>query len=133
MLLLYDNVAFRFLHPCKAPMNPFRLARNAAALSTALSVHARQAAPPVAPAPAAGPADDKMQKVEVKGSANACDARRDDSASKIVVSSEEILKYGDANVMDVLKRVPGITSAAPPAAAEVKSACAAWAPAIPRS
>ncbi|MCL6485711.1 MAG: TonB-dependent receptor, partial [Janthinobacterium lividum] len=48
-----------------------------------------------------------MQTVEVKGSGY--DPRRDDTASKMVVSSEEILKYGDSNVTDVLKRLPGIT------------------------
>ncbi|MGK5077207.1 TonB-dependent receptor plug domain-containing protein [Janthinobacterium sp. HLX7-2] len=48
-----------------------------------------------------------MQTVEVKGSGY--DPRRDDTASKMVVSSEEILKYGDTNVTDVLKRLPGIT------------------------
>lgn len=48
-----------------------------------------------------------MQTVEVKGSGY--DPRRDDTASKMVVSSEEIVKYGDTSVTDVLKRLPGIT------------------------
>lgn len=30
--------------------------------------------------------------------------------TKIVVNSEEITKYGDTNVLDVLKRVPGIAA-----------------------
>ena len=47
-----------------------------------------------------------MQKVEVNSS---YDPRRDDTASKMIVSSEEILKYGDTSVTDVLKRLPGIT------------------------
>jgi outer membrane receptor for ferrienterochelin and colicins len=57
------------------------------------------------------PADNtnKMQQVEVKGAAAAYDPRRDDTASKIVVNNEEIVKYGDTNVLDVLKRVPGVT------------------------
>ncbi len=50
-----------------------------------------------------------MQKVEVRGSADAYDPRRDDTASKIVVTREEIVKYGDTSVLDVLKRVPGVT------------------------
>nr|WP_315398858.1 TonB-dependent receptor [uncultured Duganella sp.] len=50
-----------------------------------------------------------MQKVQIKGSAASYDARRDDTASKIVVNSEEIVKYGDTSVNDVLKRLPGIT------------------------
>jgi outer membrane receptor protein involved in Fe transport len=50
-----------------------------------------------------------MQKIEIKGAAATYDARREDTASKTVVSSEEIQKYGDTSVNDVLKRVPGIT------------------------
>ena len=50
-----------------------------------------------------------MQTVRIKGSAASYDARRDDTASKIVVGSEEIQKYGDTSVNDVLKRLPGIT------------------------
>jgi outer membrane receptor protein involved in Fe transport len=50
-----------------------------------------------------------MQKVEIKGAAGRYDARRDDTASKTVVNSEEIQKYGDTSVNDVLKRLPGIT------------------------
>ena len=50
-----------------------------------------------------------MAKVEIKGSAEDYDPRRDDTASKTVISNEEILKYGDTNVFDVLKRAPGVT------------------------
>jgi outer membrane receptor protein involved in Fe transport len=64
-------------------------------------------------APTAGkPAADKseqMQKVEVKGQAAAYDARRDDTATKIVVNQEEILRHGDTTLGEVLKRLPGIT------------------------
>ena len=60
-----------------------------------------------APLKAEKPAAPAMQSVEVKGSGY--DPRRDDTASKMVVGSEEILKYGDTNVTDVLKRLPGIT------------------------
>lgn len=44
-----------------------------------------------------------------RASADAYDPRRDDTASKIVVTREEIVKYGDTSVLDVLKRVPGVT------------------------
>jgi outer membrane receptor protein involved in Fe transport len=50
-----------------------------------------------------------MQKVEVKGSASNYDPRRDDTASKTVLNSDEIRKYGDDNIYDVLKRAPGVT------------------------
>jgi outer membrane receptor protein involved in Fe transport len=73
------------------------------------------AAPPGqdAPKPAAkqAPSKDKapIQSVEVKGSASNYDPRRDDTASKTVINSEEIRKYGDDNIYDVLKRAPGVT------------------------
>ena len=94
--------------------NPFRLTVIAAALAAAMSAHAQQAEPvaPVVPAAAPKPAkaaDAKMQQVEVRGTADSYDPRRDDTASKIVVNHEEIVKYGDTNVVDVLKRLPGIT------------------------
>ena len=90
---------------------PLRLTILAAALSLALPAHAQQALPI---APAAGDktaaSDDKtIQKVEVKGAASSYDARRDDTASKIVMNHDEIIKYGDTNVLDVLKRLPGVT------------------------
>jgi outer membrane receptor protein involved in Fe transport len=53
--------------------------------------------------------DKTIQRVEVKGAAADYDPRRDDTASKTVLSAEEIRKYGDDNIFDVLKRAPGVT------------------------
>ncbi len=50
----------------------------------------------------------KIQKVEVQGT-RAYDERRQDTATKIVVTQEEILRYGDTTVSEVLKRLPGVT------------------------
>lgn len=47
--------------------------------------------------------------VEIIGTAVSYDPRREDTASKIVLDHNEIIKYGDTNVFDVLRRVPGIT------------------------
>jgi outer membrane receptor protein involved in Fe transport len=55
------------------------------------------------------PASQPMQQVEVKGSAATYDARRDDTATKIVVTQEEILRNGDTTIGEVLKRLPGVT------------------------
>jgi outer membrane receptor protein involved in Fe transport len=87
---------------------PFRLSLAAAAVAAALAtpVHAQQGPVTSDPKPAG---DGKIQQVEVKGAAASYDPRRDDTASKIVVNNEEIVKYGDTNVLDVLKRVPGVT------------------------
>jgi outer membrane receptor protein involved in Fe transport len=56
------------------------------------------------PAPA-----EPIQRVEVKGTAASYDPRRDDTASRIVVSREDIARYGDTSVLDVFKRIPGVT------------------------
>jgi outer membrane receptor protein involved in Fe transport len=52
-------------------------------------------------------AEGAIQQVEVKGAGY--DARRDDTAARIVVNREEIVRYGDTAVADVLKRLPGVT------------------------
>ena len=67
---------------------------------------AAQTSPPSDPPPVN---DENVQKVEVKADANAYDPRRDDTASRMVVSNEEIKRYGDTSVLDVFKRLPGIT------------------------
>ena len=53
--------------------------------------------------------DKPVQQVEVKGAASDYDPRRDDTASKTVLGADEIRKYGDDNIFDVLKRAPGVT------------------------
>jgi outer membrane receptor for ferrienterochelin and colicin len=66
----------------------------------------------LAAAPAKTAADQPESKpiiqVEVNGAGD-YDPRRDDTASKTVIGQQEILKYGDTNVFDVLKRAPGVT------------------------
>ena len=63
--------------------------------------------------PAARPAPRNVERplptVEVKGNLQNYDARRNDTATKIVVNEEEILKHGDTTLGEVLKRLPGIT------------------------
>lgn len=84
-----------------------RLLAAAPAMFTLGAAHAQQEGAG-APAPAAAGAP-PIERVEVKGSAASYDARRNDTATKIVVSQEEILKNGDTTVGEVLKRLPGIT------------------------
>ncbi|MEW6759905.1 MAG: TonB-dependent receptor [Pseudomonadota bacterium] len=52
-------------------------------------------------------APDTVQQVEVKGSGY--DARRDDTAARIVVGREEIARYGDTDVAEIFRRIPGVT------------------------
>ncbi|MCS0611553.1 TonB-dependent receptor [Massilia kyonggiensis] len=48
-------------------------------------------------------------QVDVRGKASDYDPRRDDTASRIVVRHEDLVKYGDTNLLDALKRIPGVT------------------------
>ncbi len=50
-----------------------------------------------------------VSQVEIKGSSASYDPRRDDTATRTVISREELSRYGDRSVLDVLKRVPGVT------------------------
>jgi outer membrane receptor protein involved in Fe transport len=63
---------------------------------------------------AAQQADAPVEKVEIKGRAADYDPRRDDTATRIVVQHDEIVKYGDTSVLEVLRRVPGITVSGTP-------------------
>lgn len=53
--------------------------------------------------------DTPPAQVDVRGKASDYDPRRDDTASRIVVRHEELVKYGDTNLLDVLKWIPGVT------------------------
>ncbi|HUP30943.1 MAG TPA: TonB-dependent receptor plug domain-containing protein, partial [Usitatibacter sp.] len=60
-----------------------------------------------APAPPAKEAPQKLEKIEVQGDGLA--ERRESTASKQIINRDEIMKYGDTNVLEVLKRLPGVT------------------------
>ena len=65
------------------------------------------AQPPEAPAPGT---KQEVQKIEVTTQrSNATEERRESVAAKIVVGREDIEKFGDSNLSDVLRRLPGIT------------------------
>jgi outer membrane receptor for ferrienterochelin and colicins len=49
----------------------------------------------------------KLDKVEVLGSA--VNERKESTAAKLVVTREDIERFGDTTVADVLRRVPGVT------------------------
>ncbi len=49
----------------------------------------------------------KPATVEVK--ANADTLRRNDTASRSIVTHDELVKYGDRSVLDAMKRLPGVT------------------------
>jgi outer membrane receptor for ferrienterochelin and colicins len=77
---------------------------------------AAASAPTTRPAPPAGQPTD-LQRVQITGS-TAADGdtlqRQQSTAAKIIVGREEIDRYGDSNLGDVLKRLPGVTLGGPP-------------------
>ena len=70
---------------------------------------AAPATPPTEKAGTTAKPAQSVDKIEVTASQSDYDARQDDTATKIVVNSEEIKRYGDTQVLDVLKRLPGVT------------------------
>ncbi|MGO1071484.1 TonB-dependent receptor plug domain-containing protein [Lysobacter sp. CA199] len=60
-----------------------------------------------------------LQQVQVR--AERYDARRDDTAARMVVAKDELLRFGDSSLADAIKRLPGVSvsSAAPGAAGAI--------------
>lgn len=87
----------------------FRLTTCSLAILTSFSSAAfGQQTPPVGNPAQPEVAAPKVQKVEISG-AKGYDERRQDTATKIVVTQEDIVRYGDTTIADVLKRLPGVT------------------------
>ena len=77
---------------------------SVAVLSAAASA---QEAPPAVPA---APAPTRLDRVEVTGGRlGDNEERRQSTAAKIVVGRDEIERYGDSTVGELLKRLPGVT------------------------
>jgi outer membrane receptor for ferrienterochelin and colicins len=70
---------------------------------------------PAVPTPAKPPVktetkpEAKTESIEVSGRRTATSERRDSSASKIIITREDIEQYGDSNLGDVMRRLPGVT------------------------
>ena len=76
----------------------------------AASAPAAPAAAASAPAGATPPAPATLKRVEINATrATDNQLRRDSTAAKIVVGRDEIERFGDSNVGDLLKRLPGVT------------------------
>jgi outer membrane receptor for ferrienterochelin and colicins len=68
-----------------------------------------------APAPAAAAKPGDTQRIEITGGRDSdTDQRRRSTAAKIVIGREEIDKFGDATVGEVLRRLPGVTTPGAP-------------------
>ncbi len=92
------------------------------AASPALSQPTQPAAAPApptpatpAPAAAASPSPAAAQRVEITGGRQSdTEERRRSTAAKIVIGREEIDKFGDATLGEVLRRLPGVTTPGAP-------------------
>lgn len=94
----------------------------ALALLCAGTASAQVPVPPAPPSPAASapatPADAaaaRAQRVEITGGRESdADLRRQSTAAKIVIGRDEIDKFGDATLGEVLRRLPGVTTPGAP-------------------
>ncbi len=95
-------------------------APSAAPSATASAPAAAASAPPVSLVPPAGtpppaPEPSRGQQVEITGGRETdTDLRRQSTAAKIVIGRDEIDKFGDATVGEVLRRLPGVTTPGAP-------------------
>jgi outer membrane receptor for ferrienterochelin and colicins len=85
-------------------MSPTR-ALLATCLSLSVLAFAEDSRPPGADS---GASAKKLEKIEVRAPDEA-DERRTSTGAKIVVSRDELVRYGDTSLLDALKRLPGIT------------------------
>jgi iron complex outermembrane receptor protein len=60
------------------------------------------------------PAPSRMEPLEITEKRSTTGERRDSTASKIVIGREEIEQYGDTNLGDVMRRLPGVTQGGRP-------------------
>ncbi|WP_153061481.1 TonB-dependent receptor plug domain-containing protein, partial [Escherichia coli] len=103
-------VAGSSLSPAAAQLPPPEPAASAAPRS--VRPDQPTARPPAADAPA--PAAEQLRRVEVEGRASDESIRRAATASKIVITREEIDRFGDSTLGEVIKRLPGVTTGGRP-------------------
>lgn len=60
--------------------------------------------------PKADPQTQKLDRVSVSGNTNDDETRRASTAAKMVIGREELLRYGDSSVSELMKRLPGVTT-----------------------
>ncbi|MBL8521291.1 MAG: TonB-dependent receptor [Betaproteobacteria bacterium] len=105
---------------------PVRLAASLSLASAILNAPAQApqpmpadkppAASPTTPARPAAPqrAPQQVDKVEVTTKKDTQEDRRASTATKIVINREDIEQYGDSNLSEVLRRLPGVTQGGRP-------------------
>jgi outer membrane receptor for ferrienterochelin and colicins len=53
--------------------------------------------------------ESNVQSVEISAKANDYDIRREDTASAIVIGHDDLVKFGDNDLAEAIKRLPGVT------------------------
>ncbi len=101
-------------------LKPFALTAICLALAAiAAPARAQEPQPPASKtddkAPArsdekAGAKTQKLDRVDVSGTSSDDEARRASTAAKMVIGREELLRYGDSSVSELMKRLPGVTT-----------------------
>ncbi len=89
-------------------------AANAQSHAAAVPAPSASAPKPNKAEPKPEPKAEQLDRVEVSGNASDDVARRASSASKIIIGRDEIERFGDATVGEVLKRLPGVTTGGRP-------------------
>jgi iron complex outermembrane receptor protein len=103
--------------PTNPPVAPGTTPPTAEAGNPKPSAPAATPARPAAPATPAQagkpgtvrPAAPKTETLEITEKRTATSERRDSSASKIIITRDDIEQYGDSNLGDVMRRLPGVT------------------------
>ena len=110
--------SFKNLNNGDSPAHPLTLALVAALCAVSAQAQTEGAVAAVAaPAPTTQPAQqptEQLQRVEVSGTPSDDAKRRASSASKIIIGREEIERFGDSSLGEVLKRLPGVTTGGRP-------------------
>jgi iron complex outermembrane receptor protein len=111
------------MRPCSpASLHPLTLALTltlALLPAAAPLAQSQDKAPETAPPQKAQPAGDgkqpqQLQRVQISGSPSDEAQRRASTASKIIIGRDEIERYGDSTIGEVLKRLPGVTTGGRP-------------------
>jgi iron complex outermembrane receptor protein len=112
--LLCGAQAWAQTNPPAAPEPP--AASDTATPRTTPATPTPVAAPSAqAPTGATAPSPANGERIEITGGRqNDTDARRQSTAAKIVVGREEIEKFGDSTLGEVLRRLPGVTTPGAP-------------------
>ena len=105
-MLLATAALFHAAAPAQQPAEPAPAATPAPA--------PKRPDPPKGAEARKEPAPSRMESLEITEKRSTTSERRDSTASKIVIGREEIEQYGDTNLGDVMRRLPGVTQGGRP-------------------